>query len=57
MIFSVEGVNFSWESTGGLKLTDGMRRRWDRRSAVGAPVSMAAQAAKGNMLKLTGCCL
>ena len=29
-IFSIGGVGFSWEPTGGLSRIDGVRRRWDR---------------------------
>ena len=54
---SVGGLGFSWKPTGGLSQTDGVRRRWDRRSVVGAPGSRTAQAAKGNMLGLIECCL
>ena len=54
---SVGGLGFSWKPTGGLSRTDGERRRWDRRSVVGAPGSRTAQAAKGNMLGLIECCL
>ena len=54
--FSVGGLGFSSKPTGGLSRTDGVRRRWDRRSVVGAPGSRTAQAAKGNMLGLTECC-
>ena len=54
---SVGGLGFSWKPTGGLGRTDGVRRRWDRRSVVGAPGSKTAQAAKGNMLGLIECCL
>ena len=49
---SVEGLVFSWKPTGGLSRTDGVRRRWDRRSVGGAPGSRTAQAAKENMLGL-----
>ena len=51
------GLGFSWKPTGGLSRTDGVRRRWDRRSVVGAPGSRTAQAAKGNMLGLIERCL
>ena len=54
---SVGGLGFSWKSTGGLRRTDGVRRRWDRRSVVGVPGSRTVQAAKGNMLGLIECCL
>ena len=54
---SVGGLGFSWKPTGVLSQTDGVRRRWDRRSVVGAPGSRTAQAAKGNMLGLIECCL
>ena len=39
---SVGGLGFSWKSTGGLSRTDGVRRRWDQRSVVGASGSRAA---------------
>ena len=56
-MFSVGGVGFFWERTRDLKRTDGVRRRWDWRSAVGAPGSVTAQVAKGIMLGLTRCYL
>ena len=36
--------------------TKGVRRRWDRRSVLGAPRSIVAHAAKGNMSGLSACC-
>ena len=54
---SVGGLGFSWKPAGGLSRIDGVRRRWDLRSVVGAPGSRTAQAAKGNMLGLIECCL